>query len=195
MLQNYNTYRILQVFFDSPRKVFHLRQISRETGISLPSVVNHVKKLEKEGFVTTVREGSYNFYHANRDNERYKLYKKMDLMLRLNESGLIEYIVSKYVPVVIVLFGSGSRGEDTLSSDIDLFVAAREEKISRFDSGKNLKRKIDSVIEKKLSLNTFEKKLKTKINPFFEEKVENLSKELLNNVANGIVLYGYLKVV
>ena len=54
MIQKYNTYKILQVFFDFPAKHFQLREICRMVNITLPSVRNHVKKLEKDGFVKVI---------------------------------------------------------------------------------------------------------------------------------------------
>ena len=174
MLQNYNTYRILQLFFDQPTKLFQLREISRIAKIGLPSAISHVKKLEKYGFVKKEKKSTYESYTANRDADKYRLYKKNDIVLRLNESGFIEYIMNNTTPNAIMLFGSASRGEDTEASDVDIFVLAKEEK---------------------LDLKKFEKSLKRRINIYFEDNIKNLSKELLNNISNGIKLYGYLKVV
>lgn len=173
MLQNYTTYRILQLFFDSPTKLFQLREISRLINVSLPSVINHVKKLEKEGFIKREKKGVYESYTANK-TDRFKLYRRSDILIRLYESGLIEYLDDELSPSVIVLFGSASRGEDIEDSDIDLFILAKEED---------------------LDLKKYEKKLKRKIEPFFEEKIKDIPKELLNNINNGIVLKGYLKVL
>lgn len=172
MLQNYTTYRILQLFFNSPTKLFQLREISRLIKLGLPSVINHVKKLEKQGFIKGVKNTIYTSYTANK-TERFKLYKKNDILLRIYESGLIDYLDNELSPDAIVLFGSASRGEDIEKSDIDLFILAKE---------------------KDLKLKKYENQLKRKIKPFFEEKLINLPKELLNNIINGIVLKGYLKV-
>ena len=174
MLQNYNTYRILQIFFSEPTRFFQLRGISRIAKIGLPSAINHVKKLEKGGFVKKEKKGVYESYTANKESDKYKLYKKSDIILRLNESGFIEYLINNTTPNAIMLFGSASRGEDTEASDVDIFVLAKEEK---------------------LDLKKFEKFIKRKINIYFEDNIKNLSKEFLNNIINGIKLYGYLKVV
>jgi len=48
--------------------------------------------------------------------------------------------------------------------------------------------------EKKLNLAKYEKLLNRKITLFFEENFSRLSKELKNNILNGIVLKGYIKV-
>ncbi len=173
MIQNYITYRILQSFFDYPTRYFQLREISRMLKIGLPSVISHIKKLEKEGFLLKEKKRIYASYKANKKAERFKIYKKNDIILRCYESGLIEHISTNTSPNAIVLYGSAARGEDTETSDIDLFVLAKEIKIKT---------------------ETFEKKLNRKIRIFFEQDIKDLPKELLNNIINGIVLYGYLKI-
>ena len=80
--------------------------------IGLPSVINHVKKLEKYEFVKKEKKGVYESYTANNDSDKYRLYKKVDIILRLSESGLIEYLTNNTTPNAIMLFGSASRGED-----------------------------------------------------------------------------------
>ena len=77
------------------------------------------------------------------------------------------------MPDVIILFGSATRGEDLKDSDIDLFLLCNE---------------------KKLDLKNFENKLKRKISIFFSEDFNKLSVELKNNILNGIVIKGYLRV-
>jgi len=141
--------------------------------LGIPSVRNHVKKLEKCGFVKKAKEGIYASYISTR-NEKFKIYKRNDILLRIQESGLLYFLQDTFVPDAIVLFGSASRGEDVESSDIDLFLVAKE---------------------KEVNLKKFEETLKRKINLHFEERVSDIPKELLNNLINGIVVYGYLKVL
>ena len=138
----------------------------------MPSVINHVKKLEKEGFIKKINGGVYESYISNK-TEEFKLYKRNDILIRLQKSGLIEFLVDTFIPDTIVLFGSASRGEDIEESDIDLFIVAKEKEIDLKDFGKCLKRNISI---------------------HFEEKISDVPKELLNNIANGVVLYGYLRV-
>jgi len=94
--------------------------------------------------------------------------------VNIQESGLMEFLEEEFVPSAVVLFGSASRGEDTENSDIDLLVIAKE---------------------KDVNLKKYESALGRKINMIFEDSSKGMPKELLNNVINGIVLYGYLKVI
>src|SRR3989344_2958987 len=173
MLQKYTRYRVLREFFDCPTKDFHMRELSRRTKIAQPSVTNHLNSLVKEGLVIKEKKGIYPTYVANRDNVLFKLYKKSDVILRIKQTGLGDYIYDACQHDAIVLFGSSAKGEDLENSDIDLFIQAPE---------------------KRLNLLQYEKKLNRKINLFFEENFSRLSGELKNNIINGTVLNGYLKV-
>lgn len=172
MIQKYTEYRILQLFFDYPTRHFQLREICRMLKMGMPSVRNHVKQLEKEGFVKKEKRGVYDSFVSSR-NELFRIYKRNDILLRMHDSGLTEYLADNFMPDALVLFGSCSRGEDIETSDIDLLVIARE---------------------KGVSLEKFEKALKRKISLQFEGDISKIPKELLNNIINGIVIRGYLKV-
>lgn len=172
MLQKYTAYRILRLFFDYPMKRFQLREICRMLKMGMPSVRNNVRKLEKYGFIRKEKKGVYESYVSSK-NDIFRLYKRNDMLLRTYESGLIDFLAEKLIPDAIILFGSASRGEDMETSDIDLFLIAKE---------------------KEIDVAKFEKRLKRKISLHFEEKVSRIPKELLNNIINGAVVYGYLKV-
>ena len=176
MLQNNNNNNVLEIFFDDPLATgFQLRELSRKTGIAPPSVKNYLKELEKEGLIIVKPHRLQGFptYFANRDNEDFKFLKKMNIQRRIRESGLLKYLEDSLLPDVIILFGSAAKGEDVLGSDIDIFV---------------------DTDRKKLDLSEYESLLNRKINIFFEKDFKKLSKELKNNILNGIILCGYIKV-
>jgi|TARA_Y100000310_G_scaffold345857_1_gene471568 predicted nucleotidyltransferase len=138
----------------------------------MPSVTLHIKRLVKEDLIEKIEEGIYPSYIAT-NNEIFKLYKRNDIIIRIHESGLTEFLEGEFTPDAIILFGSASRGEDIENSDIDLLIISKK---------------------KPVNLMKFEKKLNRKINILYESSTKNLPNELLNNIINGIVIYGYLKV-
>jgi predicted nucleotidyltransferase len=174
MIQNYSRYRILQPFFDYPKKGFHIRELSRITKLAQISVINHLNALCKEGFIIKEKGDIYNVFKANRGNPQFKILKQQNMVLRIYASGLIRYIEEILHPNCAVLFGSASRGEDTEESDVDLFIQAEETAID---------------------IKKYEKNLKRKINVLFEADLKSLSKELLNNIINGNIISGYLEVM
>jgi len=178
MLQKDNRYRILRIFFEdpSPKGIgFQLREVSRKVAIATPSVKKYLTELEKEGLIVNVKHRihGYPVYYANRDNDNFKFLKRLDTLMKIKESGLLEYLSESCMPDVIILFGSSASGEDLKDSDIDLFVASKDEK---------------------LSLDKFEKHLNRKISILFSDSFGRMSKELKNNIINGVILKGYLKV-
>ncbi len=178
MLQKDNRYKILRVFFEdpSPKGIgFQLREISRKVAIAPPSVKKYLTELEKEGLIVKAKHRIYGYpvYYANRDSENFKFLKRLDTIIMIKESGLLDYLSESCMPDVIILFGSSSRGEDQKDSDIDLFVMAREERTD---------------------LSKFGSRLNRKVNLLFNEDFSSLSKELRNNILNGVILKGYLKV-
>ncbi len=171
-LDHSNRYRVLQCFFDEPTTPQQLRAISRKLKLGLPSVINHVKALEKEGFIKKQKILNTFAYVAAKD-DRFRLFKKHDLALRLHESGLVKSIVDQSQPNCIILFGSCQSGHDIETSDIDLFVQAEE------------RRDVWSA---------FEKALKRKINILHEPEPWRMPEGLRENIINGDVLHGHASV-
>ncbi|MFO7992012.1 MAG: winged helix-turn-helix domain-containing protein [Thermoplasmata archaeon] len=168
-----NLYKVLQVFFDEPNKIWHLREISREVNISHPSVKSHLLKLIEEDLIESNEDGLYKGYRAV-INDKFRTYKVNDLLIRLKTSGLIDLIKNQSTPNCLVLFGSAASGRDDTNGDIDLFIQSKKTN---------------------LNLNEYEEKLNRKINLLYEPDIDNVNEELRNSLANGIVLHGFLKVI
>ena len=173
MLQKYNLYKLLKIFLDNPTESFRLRELSRLSKISPPSVMNYLKEFEEKGLIKKYLKREIPFYQAVRDDEDFKHYKIISILSELHESSLIEFLWDKLSPEAIILYGSYAKGESVEGSDIDIFVIGKE---------------------KKLELKNFEKKLGKIIHLMFMENPAKIPKELKNNLINGIVLKGYFKV-
>jgi predicted nucleotidyltransferase len=175
MLQKSNIERILSLFFKEPEKEFDLKEISNKINLAHTSVKKNLNILIKEKLIIRKNKikGKRNFpiYRAN-INENFVLIKKRFNEGEIIHSGLVNYLVKKTFPNLIMLFGSYSKGEDNEESDIDLFVE------SSF---------------KEINLKIYETKLKRKINLLFKEDINKLKKEILNNIINGKILYGAIK--
>jgi len=173
MYQQFNRYKILQVFFDNPNKKYQLRELSRITKISLPSVKKHVEELLKQNLIQEINEGIYTGYKSSFSNS-YKTLKRNDLLNRLQESGLIKELDKTFTPNCIVLYGSAVEGTDDQRGDIDIFVQSSQ---------------------KNIDLEKYEHNIKRKISLLFEPNVKKIDNTLKNSIANGIVLKGFLKVI
>ena len=168
-----NTYKILELFIEFPAKDFSVRGIARNLKLSHATILKYIADLEKLSLVKKKEATLYPTYFANTESQKYKFYKRNWLVLKINESGIIDYIQKETLPSSIILFGSGAKATFTEKSDIDIFVEANEAK---------------------LDFTKYEKKLNRKINLLFEQNINNLSKELRNNIINGVILYGFIKI-
>ena len=161
---------ILNLFYENPTKEFHIREIARILKLSKTNIGYHINKLLKTNIIIT-KKGVFKSYIANEDSKEYRYSKLLHGLKRIYDCGIIQYL-EKINPRCIVLFGSFAKAEYDINSDVDLFVQAPEQK---------------------LDLAKYEKKLKHKINVFFEPNINKLSPELLNNIINGIKLSGHIK--
>lgn len=168
--------KTVEIFFINPTKKHYLMDISRTIGLAHTSVKRNLDKLIKLGLIleSLEKKGGRKFplYSVNSDNKLFKKYKIIYNISAILQSNLIEFIEEKLMPKSIVLFGSYQRGEDIEKSDIDLFVECKKEE---------------------LDMSSFEKKLGRKIELHFNDNFNSYSKELKNNVINGIVLSGFLE--
>jgi len=171
MLHN-NKLKIMNLFFEYPSRNFQIREVSRLSKIAVTSVKKYLDELRKEGFVIKDKNTLYPSYISNQQNRMFKIYKQQYFILKLHSSGFIDYLEDELHPKCIVLFGSMGKGEYNYGSDIDIFIQSDEGKIN---------------------ILKFEKILKHKINLFFEGNINKLSKELFNNIINGVKLSGYIK--
>jgi predicted nucleotidyltransferase len=176
MLQKSSMFRTAEFFFVNPSKEHYLMDISRNIGLAHTSIKKNLKDLVKLGIINEHDEKKgerlFPVYHANLSNKLFKKYKLIHNLSFILESGLIDFIEEKLMPKSIVLFGSYSRGEDTETSDVDLFVECKKEE---------------------LNLKLFEKKMERKIELHFKENFVLYPDELKNNIINGIVLSGFLE--
>ena len=174
MLIKDNNYKVMKLFFDNPDKKFHIREIARQTGLSASGVLIILKRLKAQNFLESEKENLVENVKASR-NENFFLIKRAHNTTSLFESGLIQYLRDQYEePEAIVVFGSYSRGEDISQSDIDIAVVTKK--------------------QARLDLKDFEKYLKRNIS-IYEIQIAKAEKEFLNNLANGIVIHGFLRLL
>ena len=172
MLEKNNRYKLLKIFLFNPTEEFRLRELSRLSNISPPSVMSYLKGFEKDGLIKFLNKRGIPFYKSEINNEKFREYKKISIFFELNDSGLADFLWDELSPRAIILYGSYAKGESIEDSDLDLFIIGKE---------------------KKINLDKYEEKLGLSIHLFFEDDVKKIPKELKNNIINGIVIRGYLK--
>ncbi len=165
--------RILRQFFEQPAKGFQIRGLARSLRMPKTTVGYHVNALLKKGLVVKDREGVFPSFRANESSEKYRLAKRQEFLETLMDSGLMDYIEGETRPACVVLFGSFAKGEYASGSDIELFVQAAE---------------------RPLDLRKYERALGHPLHLLFETDLARMSDQLVNSIANGVKLSGFLKV-
>src|SRR3989344_5679157 len=167
-----NRYKVLKVFLDSPTQEFGLREISRIAKLAPVSVLRYLREFERKKLIKTLKKKDKPIYKAERENENFIFYKRLSILYELHNSGLVEYLWQKLAPQALILYGSHAKGESTENSDIDIFVIGKKEEIE---------------------LSKFKNFFGKEIHIMFDSDFKEIPKELKNNLINGIILKGYLK--
>ncbi|MEK6758033.1 MAG: nucleotidyltransferase domain-containing protein [Nanoarchaeota archaeon] len=171
--------KILYWFYSFPNKKIGLNELVKELKISKSTASRTVDNLIQKGIITREIIGKSWILELNRDNPKIKLGKISYNLALIYDSGIIDEINKKYGPISIILFGSYRKGDDTEKSDIDLAV--------EISGDKSLK------IEKFTELKHFGYRKNVSVNLHIFSR-RNINDNLFSNIANGIILDGFLEV-
>jgi len=128
-----------------PNQPRYEREIAKSVEASVGATNQTLKLLLSMGIVEREKKGQLYLYRVIADHPIVREFKKFENILDL--SPLLLSI--KEVSNKVVLYGSCATGEDTLESDIDLFVVSKEkEKVLREvrKGTRGLKREIKSIV-------------------------------------------------
>ncbi len=113
---------ILRLLFAVEGRELHLRDLTRQSGLSLKTVQDEFAKLSAADLVTSRRDGNRRYYRANASHPLYADLRQ----IVLKTSGLRDVLVAalrrlKGVEAAFV-FGSLAAGPGRAASDVDLLV-------------------------------------------------------------------------
>lgn len=172
--------RIAQVLFRYPEKEFSLSDLAKESGVRKSNIGSILSELHNIGFIEITKLTSIWRIKANQQNNHYIENKIIHNLALIYQSGLADFLVDYFKhPRAIILFGSYRRGEDISSSDIDIAVES-EDATDYPITGLRELANLENQIGRKIQIHLFNRK-KVDIN-------------LFNNIANGIILVGFLEV-
>ncbi len=172
-------FKVAGLIFNYPNKDFHIRGIAKETKLSTTAVESAIEKLRDFGIVKIIPGNVVTSVRADLDSPPYSFYKKIFNLYRLERYNFIENLKNAMQAETIVLFGSFAKGEDIEQSDVDIMVITRS--------------KPDTHITELIRI--WEHELNRKVNLHVLPSLDGAKSEFKNSLANGIVLYGYLKVI
>jgi|SRR3989344_4613624 len=171
--------KVLHWFFCFPNDEKGLTELAKELKISKTTANKTVSKLVKKELLK--KQVISNLWRIKANNNTYFIKQKISYNLNLiYNTNLIEEIYKKIPNAqAIILFGSYRKGSDTEKSDIDIAVEIIDNKnleikelgkIPRLDFRKNIPINLYIFSRNKINLNLFA------------------------NIANGIILDGFLEV-
>lgn len=172
--------KVLYWFFSYPTKEVSLNDVTKRTRISKTTANKVVSKLEEEGFLKITPLGKIwriSCVQQHIFNTERKIPYQLELIY---SSGIIDEVLKKIkTPRAIILFGSYRKGDDVETSDIDIAVETfDDEEIQLFEL-------------ETLPRLGYRNNVKVTLLKFSRTKIDV---NLFSNIANGIVLYGFLEV-
>jgi len=163
--------KIIKLLADYPEREFYGQEIADKIKASKAAASGLLKALHGRSIIRKKVKGRMGFYQINQASPELKKFRINSAMERINPllSALKKYSQK------IILFGSASRGEQTLNSDLDLFVLSTD------------KKKVKAVLEKTGS--RIQPIIKT---PGEWSELEITEPEFYREIKNGIILYDYV---
>ena len=172
--------RVLEVLFREPEIEFSLSELAKKAKVAKPHIGKILKDLKKLELITIVELSKIWRIKANQNNINYKKCKIIYNLNLIYQSGLIEFLNEQYNnPKAIILFGSFRYGEDYSKSDIDIAIEMDDDNEYQVIRLKSLF-EFETLLGRIIQLHLFNR--------------NNIDIHVFNNVANGIVLQGFLEV-
>lgn len=172
--------RVLEVFFNYPEREFSLSDLAREAGVAKPHIGKILDEFYSLGIIQITKLTKIWRIKANQQNW---IFIKSKIIYNLNfiyQSGLVELLNEHFNnPKAIILFGSFRKGEDISTSDIDIAIETEGVEEYKTVTAKELI-EFENLIKRKIQIHLFNRK--------------NVDINVFNNIANGIVLLGFLEV-
>lgn len=113
---------IFRLLFNDHKSSIYLRDLQRQSGLSIGTIQKEIAHLKKLDLVTSERDGNRLYYSANAD---HPLFEEISGLVE-KTSGIAEQIKTALSSIKGIecafIFGSYAKGEEKSHSDIDLIV-------------------------------------------------------------------------
>ena len=169
--------RILNLILEnSPLKHWHFEEIVRTTKMARAAVNKWLRRYQKEGLIKRSKEnGKFPYFTCGSNNPVYQSRKKIYMLNKLYQSGLIKQLISLRNAKTVIIFGSIAKGDWYKDSDIDIFAYGS---LKGFE-----KHKYELILHRDIELHVFETK----------KDIKKVKTGLISNVINGYIVKGGLR--
>lgn len=177
--------RLLKYIYTFPEREMSLSDISKETDVSKSTVSRLVGLLQEEKIIEVIHLNTIYRAKANLNEFAYLKRKVAYNLSMIYESGLVEWLLAwandrGLHPKAVIVFGSFRNGDDISTSDIDLAVEISDDAGPQHLELVDKNGKLVTILGRKIQLHLFNR--------------SDIDINFFNNIANGIVLYGFLEV-
>lgn len=149
-----NVLKILSFLSEYPNKEFLGNEVQKSVSLSRAGVYIALRELIKQKLVTKTQKGKFLMYGIIYNDPVVRQFKILQNIIFLRP--IIEKL--KLVSKRIILYGSASRGEDDVNSDLDIFLLSQDPSVVRnVLSSLKLSRKIQWVVKTPSEFADFQK--------------------------------------
>lgn len=135
-----------RILFGMSPDEFHLREIERQSGLTIGTVKREAEKLIRLDLLIRRVDGNRTYFRANVSHPLYKPIKEMVLKTSLVAAALKKAFANEKADFVF-LFGSAVSGKLKPESDIDLFVIGE----TGFRAVCNLLQETGNVVDREIN--------------------------------------------
>ncbi len=185
--------RILGVLCKWPEQEFSLSELAKKARVAKTHIGPLLKEFEAMGIIRITELSSIWRIRPEQQNESFIRSKILYNLSFIYHSGLVEILNKWYGnPKAIILFGSFRKGDDISTSDIDIAI----ESDNKEEEGIFTAKETTGFLSLELV------KFKTEFEPIIGSREiqihvfnrKSVDINVFNNIANGIVLCGFLEV-
>lgn len=172
--------RILYWFFACPNTDFTFSEICKQTNTAKKTGQIVIEELFKRQLVAKTELGKLWRLRANTESKEFRRAKIAYNLSLIYESGIVDIILKKYPQSrAVILFGSYRKGDDIFGSDVDIALEVPGTR--------------ETILDKTEHFSTFGYRTNVPISiHIFSRK--HIDSNVFANIANGIVLEGFLEV-
>jgi len=172
--------KVTAVLFRYPEKDFSLSDLASKAGVAKANIGKILDDLHKLDLIEITKLTKMWRIKANQQSLNFRKSKIMHNLNIIYQSDVVDLLNDHYNnPKVIILFGSFRTGEDISTSDID--IAIETENTNEYETVRlEQLTKFEKAINRHIQIHIFNRR--------------NIDINVFNNIANGIVLSGFLEV-
>jgi predicted nucleotidyltransferase len=180
--------KILECFYRNKCRERYFSEILRETKLTPNTTLKHLKNLQKNKIIKSIRKIGNTFYKINLKNPliysilSYFDYQKFNKLSETRKRAIDEFLNNlKIKPLIVLIFGSTAKGTYTKESDIDLLLVYNKKE----SNDNKLKKDIEAITGIKIQTFIID------IN-YLEEQISNQEdKVIIHAIKTGFVINGF----